>query len=77
MMMMDLVCREITKKCKDIEVSNNVGVITAGLRSKKMQISNGQFNANLSLDAVRVFAIIKFFAILFFSILLLMLITFT
>jgi hypothetical protein len=39
----DVLCQEIVKKQqKDIEVSHNVGTITAGLRSKKMNINNGQ-----------------------------------
>ena len=53
----DLVCREIAKKRKDVEVSNNVGVIAAGLQNKQMQINNGQFNAHMSLDKVSFFSI--------------------
>ena len=53
----DLVRREIAKKRKDVEVSNNVGVIAAGLRNKQMQINNGQFNAHMSLDEVSFFSI--------------------
>jgi hypothetical protein len=46
----DILCQEITKKQKDVEVSHNVGTITAGLRNKQMNINNGQYNAHLSLD---------------------------
>jgi hypothetical protein len=42
----DVLCRKIAKKCKDIEVSQKVGAITAGLMSKQMNINNGQFNAH-------------------------------
>jgi hypothetical protein len=48
----DVVRREVAKNKKDIAQSQNVGAIAAGLRSKQMQINNGQFNAHLSLDAV-------------------------
>jgi hypothetical protein len=55
----DLVRKEASKKKKDVEVSNNVGAIAAGLRNKQRQINNGgfhnnngQFNAHLSLDSV-------------------------
>jgi hypothetical protein len=48
----DILRREIAKKRKDVEVSENVGTIAASLRSKQMNINNGQFNAHLSLDAV-------------------------
>jgi hypothetical protein len=47
----DVLCQEITKKQNYVEVSRNIGTITALLRSKQMDI-NGQFNAHLSLDAV-------------------------
>jgi hypothetical protein len=47
----DILCREIAKKQKDVNVSENVGTIAASLRSKQMNINNGQFNAHLSLDA--------------------------
>ena len=59
----DLLCREIAKKKKDVQVSNNVGLIAAGLRQKQMHINNGQFNANVTLEAVSFFVI----AILFLN----------
>ena len=37
----DLVCSDITMKKKDVQVSNNVGLIAAGLRNKQMRINNG------------------------------------
>jgi hypothetical protein len=48
----DVLHQELTKKQKDVEVSKNVGTIATLLRSKQMNINNGQFNAHLSLDAV-------------------------
>jgi hypothetical protein len=48
----DVLRREIAKKKKDVQVSNNVGLIAAGLRNKQMQINNGQFNSHVSLEAV-------------------------
>jgi hypothetical protein len=53
----DLARREIAKKRKDVQVSNNVGVIAASLRNKQMQINNGQFNARQSLEEVSFFLI--------------------
>jgi hypothetical protein len=52
--------REIVKKQKDVQVSNKVGLIAAGLRNKQMQINNGKFNQNMSLEALSVFVIIHF-----------------
>ena len=54
----DVVRREISKKRKDVQVSNNVGVIAASLRNKQMQINNGQFNGCQSLEAVSFFSIV-------------------
>jgi hypothetical protein len=53
----DLARREIAKKRKDVQVSNNVGVIAASLRNKQVQINNGQINARQSLEEVRLFLI--------------------
>jgi hypothetical protein len=58
----DLVRKEVSKKKKDVEVSNNVGAIAASLRNKQRQINNGdftnnngQFNPHFNLDSVSVF----------------------
>jgi hypothetical protein len=48
----DIVCREIAKKRKETEVSENVSTIAAGLRSRQMTINNGQFDNRPSLDTV-------------------------
>jgi hypothetical protein len=56
----DVLCQEIAKKQKEVEVSTNVGTIAASLRSKQMNINNGQFNAHLSLDAVSFFQFTHF-----------------
>ena len=54
----DLVRRSIAKRKKEVQVSNNVGLIAAGLRNKQMQINNGQFNTHVSLEAVSFFGIV-------------------
>ena len=54
----DLLRREIAKKKKEVQVSNNVGLIAAGLRNKQIQINNGQFNSHVSLETVSVFGIL-------------------
>jgi hypothetical protein len=56
----DVLRREIAKKKKDAQVSNNVGLIAAGLGNKKMQINNCQFNSHVSLEAASLFSIVFF-----------------
>jgi hypothetical protein len=48
----DLIRRDVAKRKKEVQVSNNVGLIAAGLRNKQMQINNGQFNTHVSLEEV-------------------------
>ncbi len=52
----DLIRRDVAKRKKEVQVSNNVGLIAAGLRNKQMQINNGQFNTHVSLEEVSFFA---------------------
>jgi hypothetical protein len=48
----DVVRRSIAKRKQEVQTSNNVGLIAAGLRNKQMQINNGQFNSHVSLEDV-------------------------
>jgi hypothetical protein len=47
-----VVRRSIAKRKQEVQTSNNVGLIAAGLRNKQMQINNGQFNSHVSLEDV-------------------------